>query len=51
VDRLVIFQTQVPLGAGAIKSFERIKDLHIKRIVATRRFGDDEMTIYALDSK
>lgn len=51
VDRLVIFQTQVPLGENGVKPFERAEDLNIKRIVGTTRFGDDQMTIYALDSK
>ena len=51
VDRLVIFQTKVLLGEGALKPFERIEDLNIKRIVGTERFGDDQMTIYALESR
>ena len=51
VDRLVIFQTQVPLGADGVKPFERLADLNIKGTVATQRFGDDQMTIYSLDSK
>lgn len=51
VDRLVIFQTKVSLGEGALKPFERIEDLNIKRLVASEPFGDDQMTIYALQSR
>ncbi|MDQ6717448.1 MAG: bifunctional diaminohydroxyphosphoribosylaminopyrimidine deaminase/5-amino-6-(5-phosphoribosylamino)uracil reductase RibD [Gemmatimonadota bacterium] len=51
VDRLVIFQTDIPLGPGGVKPFERLEDLDIVRIVGESRFGDDRMTVYALKSK
>jgi diaminohydroxyphosphoribosylaminopyrimidine deaminase/5-amino-6-(5-phosphoribosylamino)uracil reductase len=51
VDRLIIFQTQVQLGANGIAPFTSIEDLDIERIVASSRFGDDMMTVYALKSK
>jgi len=51
VDRLVIFQTNVPLGPGAVKPFETLADLDIERVVSESRFGDDVMTVYALKSK
>jgi diaminohydroxyphosphoribosylaminopyrimidine deaminase/5-amino-6-(5-phosphoribosylamino)uracil reductase len=51
VDRLVIFQTQVSLGEGGIKPFPDVQSLNIQRIVERSRFGDDEMTAYALHSK
>ena len=55
VDRLIIFQTRVPLGEGGIKPFERIEDLNVRRIVERARFGKgdgkDDMTIYELGSK
>ena len=51
VDRLVIFQTDVPLGSGGLKPFERLEDLNIVRIVSETRFGADRMTVYALKSK
>lgn len=51
VDRLIIFQTQVPLGPGGIMPFGDIEELDISRIVESSRFGDDRMTIYALNSK
>jgi len=55
VDRLIIFQTQVPLGEGGAKPFERIEDLNVRRIVERSRFGKDDgkddMTVYELKSK
>lgn len=51
VDRLVIFQTDVPLGSGGLKPFERLEDLDIVRTVGESRFGNDRMTVYALNSK
>lgn len=51
VDRLIIFQTEVSLGSGGLKPFGRVEDLNIGRVVETRRFGDDQMTVYALDSR
>lgn len=53
VDRLIIFQAPVVLGAGALGAFDRAPSFTLAgaprfRIVRQRRFGDDEMTIYAL---
>jgi diaminohydroxyphosphoribosylaminopyrimidine deaminase/5-amino-6-(5-phosphoribosylamino)uracil reductase len=51
VDRLVIFQTPLSLGEGGTKPFPDVESLNIQRIVERSRFGDDEMTAYALHSK
>ncbi len=51
VDRLIIFQTQVALGAAGPKPFDRIEDLDVERIVESRSLGDDQMTVYRLKSK
>jgi hypothetical protein len=51
VDRLVIFQSQLSLGEGGIKPFPDVKSLNVQRIVERSRFGDDEMTAYALHSR
>ena len=51
VDRLVIFQTKVSLGSGGLKAFADLKELPIQRVVSRSRFGDDEMTVYALESR
>lgn len=51
VDRLVIFQTQTSVGADGLKPFASIADLGINRVVAESQFGDDRVTIYALNSK
>lgn len=53
VDRLIIFQSPVELGAGALGAFDRTRSFALDqapplRIVRQRRFGDDDMTIYAL---
>ena len=53
VDRLIIFQSPVVLGAGALGAFDRSRSFTLEdaprlRIVRERRFGDDDMTIYAL---
>jgi diaminohydroxyphosphoribosylaminopyrimidine deaminase / 5-amino-6-(5-phosphoribosylamino)uracil reductase len=54
VDRLIIFRAPVVLGAGALGAFDRSRSFTLEqaprfRIVRQRRFGDDDMTIYALD--
>jgi len=54
VDRLIIFRAPVILGAGALGAFDRSRSFTLEqapryRIVRQRRFGDDDMTIYALD--
>ncbi len=51
VDRLIIFQTQVALGAGGPKPFERIEELDVERVVESRSVGADQMTVYRLKSK
>jgi len=53
VDRLIIFQSPVVLGAGALGAFDRTGSFSLEqasrlRVVRQRRFGDDDMTIYAL---
>jgi diaminohydroxyphosphoribosylaminopyrimidine deaminase/5-amino-6-(5-phosphoribosylamino)uracil reductase len=53
VDRLIIFQSPVVLGAGALGAFDRARSFSLEqaprlRIVRQRRFGNDDMTIYAL---
>jgi diaminohydroxyphosphoribosylaminopyrimidine deaminase/5-amino-6-(5-phosphoribosylamino)uracil reductase len=55
VDRLIIFQAPIVLGAGSLGAFSGIAshDLaHAPRFHAlnTRRFGDDVMTIYSTSS-
>lgn len=51
VDRLVIFQTKVPLGPAGIKPFDSLAGLNIDRVVSESRFGDDVMTVYAMRPK
>jgi diaminohydroxyphosphoribosylaminopyrimidine deaminase/5-amino-6-(5-phosphoribosylamino)uracil reductase len=53
VDRLVIFQSPITLGAGALSPFEGLGDAEMKRIRGARivrraEFGEDVMTAYAL---
>jgi len=53
VDRLVIFQAPVILGAGALRPFDRMPAADIAgaralRIVERKAFGGDLMTVYAL---
>jgi diaminohydroxyphosphoribosylaminopyrimidine deaminase/5-amino-6-(5-phosphoribosylamino)uracil reductase len=53
VDRLIIFQSRLRLGEGALEAFafapDRFKEsLGQYRVVDARRFGDDVMTTYAL---
>jgi diaminohydroxyphosphoribosylaminopyrimidine deaminase/5-amino-6-(5-phosphoribosylamino)uracil reductase len=52
VDRLVIFRAPLVLGAGSLNAFGssmavRAADAPRWRLVEARRFGDDEMTVYA----
>jgi diaminohydroxyphosphoribosylaminopyrimidine deaminase/5-amino-6-(5-phosphoribosylamino)uracil reductase len=54
VDRLVIFQAPVVLGAGALHAFglataTRAQDARRLRIVERRTLDDDVMTTYAPD--
>lgn len=53
VDRLIIFKAPVVLGAGALGAFDRAPSFTLTgsprfRVVEQRRFGEDDMTIYAL---
>lgn len=53
VDRLVIFRAPVVLGGGSLGAFDRAPAFALDgapryRMVRQRRFGEDEMTIYAL---
>lgn len=53
VDRLIIFQAPLVLGAGAVGAFSRVpphpvSDAPRLRVVERRTFGDDLMTVYAL---
>ena len=53
VDRLVIFQSPVTLGAGALSPFDELsdslkKELRSARVVRRAEFGEDVMTEYAL---
>ena len=53
VDRLVIFQAPIILGAGALHAFaralpRRVHDATRYDVVRREAFGDDLMTIYAL---
>jgi diaminohydroxyphosphoribosylaminopyrimidine deaminase / 5-amino-6-(5-phosphoribosylamino)uracil reductase len=52
VDRLVIFRAPLVLGAGSLNAFGtaepvRAADAPRWRLVESRRFEDDEMTVYA----
>jgi diaminohydroxyphosphoribosylaminopyrimidine deaminase/5-amino-6-(5-phosphoribosylamino)uracil reductase len=52
VDRLIIFQAPLMLGAGAVGAFSRVppsaaSQVGRLRVVERRTFGDDAMTVYA----
>jgi diaminohydroxyphosphoribosylaminopyrimidine deaminase/5-amino-6-(5-phosphoribosylamino)uracil reductase len=53
VDRLIIFRSPVVLGANALGAFDGVPSHSLAeaprwRVVRRERFGDDDMTIYAL---
>ena len=53
VDRLIIFQSPVTLGADALPAFGRSRSLTLEQasrlaVVRRARFGDDDMTTYAV---
>jgi diaminohydroxyphosphoribosylaminopyrimidine deaminase / 5-amino-6-(5-phosphoribosylamino)uracil reductase len=53
VDRLIIFRSQEQFGGGAPHAFAHAPpgfeaSLEQQRVVAQRRFGTDDMTVYAL---
>lgn len=54
VDRLVLFTAPVVLGAGALNAFllapaQRAESARRMRVLERKAFGDDLMTVYALD--
>jgi diaminohydroxyphosphoribosylaminopyrimidine deaminase/5-amino-6-(5-phosphoribosylamino)uracil reductase len=53
VDRMIIFQSPIVLGAGALDAFAHapgmsLADVTRYPVVEQRTFGDDTMTVYAL---
>lgn len=55
VDRLVVFTAPVVLGAGALNAFllapaQRAEAAQRMRVVRRETFGEDLMTVYALDA-
>ena len=48
VDRLIIFQAPVLLGAGSIPAFAGVEGIGRFRVIARREFGEDLMTVFAL---
>lgn len=56
VDRLVVFTAPVVLGAGALNAFllapsQRTEDATRLRVIERQAFGDDLMTVYALQGR
>jgi diaminohydroxyphosphoribosylaminopyrimidine deaminase/5-amino-6-(5-phosphoribosylamino)uracil reductase len=53
VDRLIIFQSPITLGAEALSPFDALSealltDVRAARVVRRAEFGEDVMTVYAL---
>jgi diaminohydroxyphosphoribosylaminopyrimidine deaminase/5-amino-6-(5-phosphoribosylamino)uracil reductase len=48
VDRLIIFQAPVLLGAGSIPAFAAVGQTARFNVMERREFGDDLMTVYAM---
>jgi diaminohydroxyphosphoribosylaminopyrimidine deaminase/5-amino-6-(5-phosphoribosylamino)uracil reductase len=48
VDRLIIFQAPVLLGAGAIPAFSAVGEVTRFTVMERREFGEDLMTVYAV---
>ncbi len=48
IDRLIIFQTRITLGPRALKPFSSAAEFGFMREISSARFGEDEMTVYAL---
>jgi diaminohydroxyphosphoribosylaminopyrimidine deaminase/5-amino-6-(5-phosphoribosylamino)uracil reductase len=53
VDRLIIFQAPVVLGAGALNAFGDLPAVPLAEarrlpVLARRAFGDDLMSVYSL---
>ncbi|HEY2850896.1 MAG TPA: bifunctional diaminohydroxyphosphoribosylaminopyrimidine deaminase/5-amino-6-(5-phosphoribosylamino)uracil reductase RibD [Gemmatimonadaceae bacterium] len=51
VDRLVIFQAPVILGAGALPAFSSLHGFERFKVLERRDFGEDLMTVYATNSE
>jgi diaminohydroxyphosphoribosylaminopyrimidine deaminase / 5-amino-6-(5-phosphoribosylamino)uracil reductase len=51
VDRLIIFQAPVLLGAGALPAFSGMPSASRLAVVERREFGEDLMTVYAVKAK
>jgi diaminohydroxyphosphoribosylaminopyrimidine deaminase/5-amino-6-(5-phosphoribosylamino)uracil reductase len=49
VDRLIIFQSPVLLGDGALPAFGGATAAERLRVIERREFGDDLMTVYAVN--
>ena len=49
VDRLIIFQAPVLLGAGAIPAFAGVGEFTRFTVIERREFGGDLMTVYAAE--
>jgi diaminohydroxyphosphoribosylaminopyrimidine deaminase/5-amino-6-(5-phosphoribosylamino)uracil reductase len=50
VDRLIIFQAPVLLGAGAIPAFSAVGEAARFTVIERREFGGDLMTVYATET-
>ena len=47
MDRLIIFQAPVLLGAGAIPAFAGVDGIARFTVIERREFGEDLMTVFA----
>lgn len=48
VDRLIIFQSPVLLGEGALPAFGGAPGIERLRVIERRELGDDLMSLYAV---
>jgi diaminohydroxyphosphoribosylaminopyrimidine deaminase/5-amino-6-(5-phosphoribosylamino)uracil reductase len=48
VDRLIIFQAPVLVGAGGLAAFGSAPMTDRLRVIERREFGDDLMSVYAI---
>jgi diaminohydroxyphosphoribosylaminopyrimidine deaminase/5-amino-6-(5-phosphoribosylamino)uracil reductase len=48
VDRLIIFQAPVLLGAGALPAFGGVDAIERLTVIERREFGADLMTVFAM---
>jgi diaminohydroxyphosphoribosylaminopyrimidine deaminase/5-amino-6-(5-phosphoribosylamino)uracil reductase len=51
VDRLIIFQAPVLLGAGSLPAFSGVGGMERFTVIERREFGADLMTVFATDGK